>query len=145
MATWHNKPIFREVLQIKHNLARKLKELRKKSGLTQAELADKLEISASAVGMYEQGRREPDNHTLSKICRILDASGDYILDLDEAAQMHEQKSEIYSVISNFIKNLENEENLMFNGEPIDESERKKITSALKVATAITLSDIDKTL
>lgn len=144
MATWHNKPIFREVLQIKHNLAKKIKELRKKSGLTQAELADKLEISPSAVGMYEQGRREPDNHTLSKICRVLDASGDYVLDLDEASEIHKQKSEIYSVISNFIKNLENEENLMFNGEPINQAEKKKITSALKVATAITLSDIDKT-
>lgn len=144
MATWHNKPIFREVLQIKHNLAKKIKELRKKSGLTQAELADKLEISPSAVGMYEQGRREPDNHTLSKICRVLDASGDYVLDLDEASEIHKQKSEIYSVISDFIKNLENEENLMFNGEPINQAEKKKITSALKVATAITLSDIDKT-
>ncbi|MDO4200240.1 MAG: helix-turn-helix transcriptional regulator [Clostridia bacterium] len=145
MATWHDIPIFREVLHIKHNLARKLKELRKKSGLTQAQLADKLEISASAVGMYEQGRREPDNKTLSKICRILDASGDYVLDLDEVSQMHSQKADIYNVISDFIKNLENEKNLMFNGEPINQAEKKKITSALKVATAVTLSDIDKTL
>ena len=145
MATWHDIPIFEEVLQIKHNLAKKLKELRKKSGLTQAQLADKLEISASAVGMYEQGRREPDNKTLSKICRILDASGNYILDLNSAEEMHNQKADIYNIISDFIKNLENEENLTFNGEPIDPNEKRKITSALKVATAVTLSDIDKTL
>lgn len=145
MATWHDIPIFREVLHIKNKLARKLKELRKKSGLTQAQLADKLEISASAVGMYEQGRREPDNQTLSKICRVLDASGDYVLDLSSAEEMHGQKAEIYNVISDFISNLENEENLMFNGEPIHPAEKKKITSALKVATAVTLSDIDKTL
>lgn len=145
MATWHIIPIFREVLHIKHNLARKIKELRKKSGLTQAELAEKLEISPSAVGMYEQGRREPDNKTLSRICRILDASGDYVLDLNEAYQSHSQNADIYHVISDFIENLEKEENLMFNGEPINQAERKKITSALKVATAVTLSDIDKTL
>jgi len=132
------------VLQIKNNLARKIRELRKKSGLTQAELAEKLKISASAVGMYEQGRREPDNQTLSKICRILDASGDYVLDLDKSADIHSQKADIYNVISDFIKNLENEDNLMFNGEPINKEEKKKITSALKVATAVTLSDIDKT-
>ena len=96
MATWHNKPIFREVLHIKKNLARKIKELRKKSGLTQAQLADKLKISASAVGMYEQGRREPDNQTLAKICRILDARGDYVLDLDKTAETYEKKAEIYS-------------------------------------------------
>lgn len=95
--------------------------------------------------MYEQGRREPDNQTLSKICRILDASGDYVLDLDKASEAHGQKADIYNVISEFIKNLENEENLMFNGEPINPDEKKKITSALKVATAVTLSDIDHTL
>lgn len=132
-------PIFKEVLQIRNNLAKKIKLLRRKSGLTQAQLADKLEVSPSAVGMYEQGRREPDNHTLSKICQILDSNGDYLLDLEQDGA---QKNEIYSVISNFIENLEKQNNLMFNGEPINPTEKKKITSALKVATAVTLSDIN---
>ena len=129
------------MLPIIHNLAKKIKQLRKKSGLTQAQLADKLEISPSAVGMYEQGRREPDKETLSKICRILDASGDFILDL--ANDQQDEHREIYNIISNFIENLERQNNLMFNGEPINQSEKKKITSALKVATAITLSDINQ--
>ncbi len=100
--------------------------------------------------MYEQGRREPDSTTLSKICRTLDASGDYVLDLEkekgakDAPQkdIESEKNEIYSVISDFIKNLENQENLMFNGEPINNCEKKKIASALKVAAAVTLSDIN---
>ena len=33
--------------------------LRHKKGLTQAALGEKLGLSASAIGMYEQGRREP--------------------------------------------------------------------------------------
>ena len=135
------KPIFKGVLPIRHNLANKIKQLRKKSGLTQAELADKLEISPSAVGMYEQGRREPDNETLSKICQILNASGDFILNLNKDGQ--ESNKEIYNIISDFIEDLEQQNNLMFNGEPINQSEKKKITSALKVATAITLSDINQ--
>ena len=89
------------MLPIKHNLAKKIKQLRKKSGLTQAQLADKLEVSPSAVGMYEQGRREPDKQTLSKICQVLDASGDFILDL--SGDQHDQ--EVYSIISNFITSL----------------------------------------
>lgn len=96
--------------------------------------------------MYEQGRREPDSTTLSKICRTLDASGNYVLDLEENIG-HTQvsghgKKEIYGVISQFINDLEHQENLMFNGEPINNFEKKKITSALKVATAVTLSDIN---
>lgn len=98
--------------------------------------------------MYEQGRREPDSTTLSKICRTLNASGNYVLDLEKDEKnpplknSDPEKNEIYSVISEFIKNLEKQENLMFNGEPINNSEKKKITSALKVAAAITLSDIN---
>lgn len=133
---------------IKIDLGRKIRHLRTKSGLTQAQLADKLNVSASTVGMYEQGRREPDSTTLSKICRTLNASGNYVLDLEKDEKnpplknSDPEKNEIYSVISEFIKNLEKQENLMFNGEPINNSEKKKITSALKVAAAITLSDIN---
>ena len=105
-------------------------------------MADKLNISASTVGMYEQGRRGPDNHTLSKICRMLDASGDYILDLEDGDKSDSESSEIYSVISNFINCLETQDGLMFNGEPINKGEKKRIASALKVATAVTLSDIN---
>ncbi|MBQ6143926.1 MAG: helix-turn-helix transcriptional regulator [Clostridia bacterium] len=123
-------------------MSTKLKKLRIKSGLTQAQLADKLNVSASAIGMYEQGRREPDRETLSKICRTLDASGDYILDLETPEPAATTKAEVYSVISNFINNLENQEGLMFNGTPINKSEKEKIASALKIATAVTLSDIN---
>ena len=123
-------------------MGNKLKHLRLKAGLTQAQLARKLGISASTVGMYEQGRREPDNFTLAKICRTLDASGDYILNLDEKNQINPEKSEIYSIISDFISTLENQEGLMFNGEPKNNREKRKIASALKVATAVTLSDIN---
>ena len=123
-------------------MGNKLKHLRLKAGLTQAQLARKLGISASTVGMYEQGRREPDNFTLAKICRTLDASGDYILNLDEKNQINPEKSEIYSIISDFISTFENQEGLMFNGEPINNREKRKIASALKVATAVTLSDIN---
>ena len=99
-------------------------------------------MSASAIGMYEQGRREPDRETLSKICRTLDASGDYILDLESPEPAATTNAEVYSVISNFINNLENQEGLMFNGTPINKSEKEKIASALKIATAVTLSDIN---
>ena len=137
---------FQGVIGIKIDLGKKIKNLRTKSGLTQAQLADKLNISASTVGMYEQGRREPDSATLAQICRTLDASSDYVLDLTGNTLLNQNpqsgNNEIYSVISEFINNLEKQDNLMFNGEPINNGEKKKITSALKVATAVTLSDIN---
>ena len=53
--------------------------LRKKSGLSQADLARQLQCSASAVGMYEQGRREPSVDLLVRLARLFDVSTDYLL------------------------------------------------------------------
>ena len=44
--------------------AKRIKELRIKKGYTQAQLGEKLGISPSAVGMYEQGRRQPDSRII---------------------------------------------------------------------------------
>ncbi len=56
-------------------LGDKIRELRGKN-MTQRDLAKKLGISTSAVGMYEQNRREPDLDTLKKIALLFDVSLD---------------------------------------------------------------------
>lgn len=53
--------------------------LRKDAGMSQAELARALQVSPSAVGMYEQGRREPSADTLVQLSRIFHVSTDYLL------------------------------------------------------------------
>ena len=45
----------------------KLHTLRKQNHWTQGELAEKLGLSTSAVGMYERGQREPNLETLVAI------------------------------------------------------------------------------
>ena len=61
---------------MKHKMAKRIRDLRKAQGLTQSELAARLGVSASAVGMYEQGRREPDSTILLRLCSIFDVSVD---------------------------------------------------------------------
>ena len=53
--------------------------LRKNAHMSQAELAQALRVSPSAVGMYEQGRREPSAGTLVELARIFHVSTDYLL------------------------------------------------------------------
>lgn len=55
------------------------KDARKAKGLTQKELADKLDISEGALSQYENGKREPDFETLLKIGELLGCSTDYLL------------------------------------------------------------------
>ena len=62
-----------------HMMGARIAALRRRAGLSQAELAHLLQCSASAVGMYEQGRREPSVDILVKLSRIFQVSTDYLL------------------------------------------------------------------
>ena len=60
-------------------LGQRIGTLRRQQGLSQAELAGRLGISASAMGMYEQGRREPSADTLVALARELGVTTDFLL------------------------------------------------------------------
>ena len=61
------------------NFSSVFKDLRTKSGLTQQEMADKLNISRSSIGMYESGEREPSFELLEAIADFFNADMDYLL------------------------------------------------------------------
>lgn len=60
-------------------LGTRIANLRKERGYTQAELAGRLHISASALGMYEQGRRVPGVQILLGLSQHLEVSLDYLM------------------------------------------------------------------
>ena len=60
-------------------LGARIAALRHDAGWSQAELAQRLRVSTSAVGMYEQGRREPAADTLVALAEIFHVSTDYLL------------------------------------------------------------------
>ena len=60
-------------------LGNRIASLRLSRGMSQVELARRLNISASAVGMYEQGRREPSVEILIALSREFGVSLDYLL------------------------------------------------------------------
>ena len=53
--------------------------LRKRDGMSQKELADKLGISRSTIGMYETGEREPDFETLEALADTFNVNMDTLL------------------------------------------------------------------
>ena len=60
-------------------LGPRIASLRRRIGMSQSELAARLKVSPSAVGMYEQGRREPSVETLVEMARVFGVSTDYLL------------------------------------------------------------------
>lgn len=60
-------------------LSERLKELRKRDGLSQVEFAKKFNISTGTIGNWETGAREPDATTLLKIAKFFNVTVDYLL------------------------------------------------------------------
>lgn len=55
-----------------------IRNARKKAGLTQAQLAKKLNVSQAMIGQYENDKRKPKVDTIVRIADALDA--DYLID-----------------------------------------------------------------
>ena len=60
-------------------LSEKIRGLRRKSGLSQEELADKLDVSRQAVSKWETGAAVPATETLVQLADFFDVSLDFLL------------------------------------------------------------------
>lgn len=72
----------------KKKLGLKIKELRKRKGLTQEELAELIQMEQNSISVMESGRNFPTLGTLEKFAKVLDVNlsdffdYDYIEDID---------------------------------------------------------------
>lgn len=57
----------------------RIKEVRKKQGLTQEQLAERLDISVEFIGQIERGIKLPSMHVFIKLVETLNVSADYLL------------------------------------------------------------------
>jgi transcriptional regulator with XRE-family HTH domain len=66
-------------LQQRMNLASRLAQFRKRKGLTQAQLADALDLHISQVKRYEAGTSQPSVDGLKRIALLLSVSTDELI------------------------------------------------------------------
>jgi transcriptional regulator with XRE-family HTH domain len=100
----------------------KLYELRKQKGLSQEELANRLNVSRQTVSKWEVGESSPDMEKLVAISELFDISLDELV-LDKAVKKEETpeqivKSELYSDIKEHV---------------LTEDNKKKAKKGLKIA------------
>ena len=62
-------------------LGKRVRIRRTMLGLTQEELAERIDVSTSFVGHIERGQRKLSVETLYKLCVALDVSADFLLGL----------------------------------------------------------------
>lgn len=111
--------------------------LRKTQGLSQQQLAWKLGISASAIGMYEQGRREPSYETLREIAAYFDVTTDYLLGLDQPAETTADADHA-ELADALLQQLMQQNALMFHANDLSNSDYIKISHAVRQAVDIVL-------
>ncbi|MCR5345065.1 MAG: helix-turn-helix transcriptional regulator [Lachnospiraceae bacterium] len=100
----------------------KLYELRKQKGLSQEELASRLNVSRQTISKWEVGESTPDMEKLAAISELFDISLDELV-LDKATKKEETteqitKSELYSDIKEHV---------------LTEDNKKKARKGLKIA------------
>lgn len=91
--------------------------------------------------MYEQGRREPDNETLTKFCRFFGVPSDYLL-LD-GAESPPGPPELGEFLEDFRRRLLAQEGLMFNGVPLTEEEITQVVSAIEVGASVAVNKLGR--
>ena len=119
----------------------KLRELRAKKGLSQAELAKRLGVTQQAVGRWERDKNLPDNDVLKKISVMFNVSIDYLLD----NQIHQKdplppltpkdERQIARDLENIVDSLNGA--AAMSDDPEDEEDREMLKAAL--LHAMTLS------
>ena len=112
----------------------KLYELRKQKGLSQEELANRLNVSRQTISKWEVGESTPDMEKLAAISELFDISLDELV-LDKAVKKEEPKEQttkqkLYSDIKEHV---------------LTEDNKKKARKGLKIAgialTAFFLIDL----
>lgn len=80
---------------LKARLGANIAAYRRRAGLTQAELAEKLHYSDKAVSKWERGESVPDVLVLLQLARILGVSLNDLVQADSASDAGEQKKTVF--------------------------------------------------
>lgn len=125
--------------------------LRNEKNITQSQLAEELNISPSAIGMYEQGRRKPSYELLEEICDYFNVDMDYLMGRSDIKNRYqaglkydwENKKEENNIFSQLtedelakLEKFNNMSTVMFMNEGNDISDKDKETLAIAYAEVL---------
>ena len=115
-----------------------LRILRKNKGLSMKELGEIIGVAESTISQYETGKREPDFETLLKLGEFFNVSVDYLLRGDNPqnnkmpALTKKDERDIAKTLANLKETLENEEGVMFDGDPMSDEAKESILAAMEL-------------
>ncbi|GAA0234364.1 helix-turn-helix domain-containing protein [Metaclostridioides mangenotii] len=120
------------------SLGERITRLRKKSNLSQRELADKTNLTEATLSRYENDLREPKGEVIVKIANALDVTTDYLLGrTDEINVKKENKNTSdEKEIEKIIDELLQQDDLMLCGQIADEDDLIALRNSLRLTIDI---------
>ena len=118
----------------------RIKELRKKVGLSQAQLANKIGISNQIISFYENNKREPKIETWQALANFFDVTVPYLQGIDDKPNTGYSKDYIYKLLDDAYKEKWKDPTGQIMGGGFD----KTVDAYLKQAKIKKPSKIDKT-
>ncbi len=122
---------------------KRLRQLREDRGLKQKDIAKLLNITTSAYGYYEQGKRNLDMNTLKTLSDYYNVSTDYMLgrtDIPVPIETFLQDKQVDEKLNDLIEEISNSKNLKFNNKQMNTQTRnfliKMITNTCDIAGEI---------
>ena len=103
----------------------RLKNRRKKVGLTQVDVAGKLGISQQAYASWERGVKKPTQENLVKIAQILNVSIDYLVGNSDEHLKEDELDNVELLFRMNSNGLTEEEKAIFKKELIEFMEKRK--------------------
>ncbi|ALY08056.1 putative HTH-type transcriptional regulator [Exiguobacterium phage vB_EauS-123] len=107
------------------NFADNLRQLRKQKDLKQKDLGEAVGLTASAIGAYERGQREPDFQTVGRLARELDVTSDFLLGLTDEVKTKEE-----GMKPTDLRKFLHDSEVMFNGVHLSERDKQRIMDIL---------------
>lgn len=106
--------------------------LRQQKRLTQIELAKLVNVSRSALSLYELGKREPDFITLSRIAAFFNVTTDYLLGRTDTSNASPHPITLENEPSQQdLEEFLRTSNVQFDGAPLDSNDKEEIIDVLK--------------
>lgn len=114
----------------------RLKTLRIKKNITQAELANLIGVSQNAIFNWENGKREPNTENIEKLAKILCVSPAYLLGWEENKSQItlnlKDEHDIKKILEQTKERLISQEGLMFDGDPASQDAIDSILAAMQI-------------
>lgn len=115
------------------NTGDRIAQLREQRGLSQKELAERLEVSKSTVGHWESNIRRLQDEYILKLANFFGVTTDYLLGNQKPALTKKEKNDIGLEVEKLLDGLSTQADINFYGEPLTEEGKESLKMAIQMA------------